>query len=125
VPIGIIIMYSILVNRSYGQGSVTFSTPGTFTNGFTVPVGVSSITVRCWGAGGGGGIDLANTNGGPGGGGGAYASSVLTVTPGGQFTIVVGSGGSGAVNGGANATAGGQSSFGTQVIALGGGFRRR
>ena len=104
------------------QGSQTFSTAGTFTNGFTIPAGVNSITVQAWGAGGGGGIDAANNNGGPGGGGGAYASSVITVSPGNSYTIVVGAGGSGAINGGAAATAGGQSSFGALVIASGGGF---
>ncbi len=95
------------------QGSQTFSTAGTFTNGFTVPAGVYSITVQVWGGGGGGGQDAAN-NGEPGGGGGAYASSILPVTPGVQFTVVVGAGGT-PTNGG------GQSAFGSLVIALGGG----
>ena len=104
------------------QGSQTFTTAGTFTNGFTVPAGVYSITVEVWGGGGGGGIDAANNNGGPGGGGGAYASSVIPVTPGTPYTVVVGAGGSGAVNGGAAATAGSQSGFASSVIALGGGF---
>jgi hypothetical protein len=120
--IAFVIANLFLINKSFGQGSQTFSTAGTFTNGFTVPAGVTSITVRVWGGGGGGGIDNANNNGGPGGGGGAYASSVLiNVVPGTQYTIVVGAGGTGAINGGAAGTAGGQSSFGgSLVIALGG-----
>lgn len=104
------------------SGSQTFSTAGTFANGFTVPAGVTSITVQVWGAGGGGGTDQTNNNGGPGGGGGAYASSVITVSPGTPYNIVVGAGGIGGINNGAAATAGGQSSFGSLVIALGGGF---
>ena len=102
-----------IFQESIAQGSQTFSTAGTSTNGFTVPAGVYNITVKAWGAGGGGGQDNAN-NGEPGGGGGAFASSILSVTPGNKYTIVVGGGGT-ATN------AGGQSSFGTSVIALGGG----
>jgi len=122
ITIAFVIATLFSMQKSFGQGSQTFSTAGTFTNGFTVPAGVTSITVRTWGGGGGGAIDATNNNGAPGGGGGAYASSVLTVVPGTQFTVVVGAGGSGGINGGAAATAGGQSSFGTLVIALGGGF---
>ena len=111
-----------MFTHSVAQGSQTFSTAGTFTNGFTVPAGVTSITVQVWGAGGGGGADATNGNGGPGGGGGAYSSRVLTVTPGTPYTIVVGTRGSGSINGGAAATAGGQSGFAALAIALGGGF---
>jgi hypothetical protein len=75
----------------------------TFTaNGpFTVPAGVTSITVECWGGGGGGGnASTNNTGNAGGGGGGAYARSVLTVTPGTGYAVVVGLGGTAGINGG-------------------------
>ena len=67
---------------------------------FTVPVLVTSVTVKAWGAGGGaGGYDSYL----PGlGGGGSYSSAALSVTPGQALTIVVGGGG----GGGASCTAG-------------------
>jgi hypothetical protein len=49
---------------------------------FTVPVGITSISMEAWGGGGSGGT-MANSRGGAGGGGsGAYSESTLTVTPG-------------------------------------------
>lgn len=57
---------------------------------FTVPAGVTSITVELVGAGGNGA-----SNGGGGGGGGGYARGTYTVVPGSTFSIVVGEGGSG------------------------------
>ena len=69
----------------------TFDTPGTTT--WTVPAGVTIITVEAWGGGGAGGgstnAGFLTGRGGGGGGGGAYASSTLTVTPGNTLTIVV------------------------------------
>ena len=88
----------------------TFTTFGSF----TVPAGVTSLTVQCWGGGGGGSTITSNNRRGGGGGGGAYASSVLTVTPGTLCAVVVGAGGA------AN-TAGGSSTFNANsVIAAGG-----
>jgi uncharacterized repeat protein (TIGR01451 family) len=94
-------------------------TPGSYT--FTVPNGVTSITVECWGAGGGGGRSTSNNSGRGGGGGGAYAGSTLSVTPGDTYTVVVGQGGTGG-----NLTAlqntGGSTIFGANlVVAVGGG----
>ena len=71
--------------------SQTFSSNGSF----TVPAGVTSITVECWGAGGAGGGSTLNNNGGSGGGGGAYATSTVTVTVGQVIPVTVGTGGSG------------------------------
>ena len=51
-----------------GQGTQTFSTPGATT--FVVPPGVTTVTIKVWGAGGGGGSTAALGQGG--GGGGAY-----------------------------------------------------
>lgn len=103
---------------SNGQTTLTYNASTTF----TVPTGVTSITVACWGGGGGGGEESIAKDVGGGGGGGAYASSVVTVTPGSTYTITVGSGG--AYNSQAAGSTGGSSSFTlggtTYVLAVGG-----
>lgn len=84
---------SLLV-YSTADTSQTFTSSGTF----TVPAGVSTLTVECWGAGGGaagGGLAGGANSGGYGGGGGAYAKKTLTVTPGGVYAVTVGAGGAG------------------------------
>jgi len=91
----------------------TFTTSGTF----TVPAGVTQVTVECWGGGGGGGNTSHSGNGtsrGGGGAGGAYAKKVIGITPG-NYTVTVGSGGTGS-------NAGNDSWFvsTTTVIAKGG-----
>jgi hypothetical protein len=98
------------------QKTVTFSHPNSAK--WIVPVGVTSIDVELWGAGGGGG-SVAGNKPGAGGGGGAYSSKTLTVTPGDSIYFVVGRGGVGAmgVRAGEN---GGLSSFGT--LTADGGF---
>ncbi|MDD5110502.1 MAG: hypothetical protein PHI63_04800 [Patescibacteria group bacterium] len=58
------------------------------TEDWTAPVGITSVTVECWGAGGCGGGNAINATGG--GGGGAYAQSVVSVTPGTNYTITIG-----------------------------------
>jgi hypothetical protein len=79
-----LMMYSFL---RWGQ-TQTITTSGS--NTFTVPAGVTSITVEVWGAGGRGGSRTSSGAAG-GGGGGAYSRSVLTVTPG-QVNYYVGFG---------------------------------
>lgn len=98
--------------------------PGTYS--YTVPPGVTSISVIVRGGGGGGGGGAANGGDGwaSGGGGSGYVTeTTLTVTPGTIYTIVVGIGGTGGTSsfGGTGATGatGGTSSFGT-TSALGG-----
>nr|HPR30888.1 GEVED domain-containing protein [Prolixibacteraceae bacterium] len=91
--------------------SQTFTTSGTF----TVPAGVTSVTVECWGAGGGGAERSNNLggntfDGGGGGGGGGYASGVISVSSGDNITITVGSGGAGGSGNGVNGDSGGNSS---------------
>ena len=65
-------------------GSTIFSYTGADQN-YTVPVGVSSITVTMWGAGGGGYGNI----GGPG----AFVSGTLSVTAGQTLKVIVGQGG--------------------------------
>ena len=96
-----------------GATSVTYNSSGSF----VVPAGVTSVTVEVWGGGGGGGKAAATGNdAGGGGGGGGYARGSVAVTAGATQTVTVGAGG-------ATATAGGQSWFGsaTTVRAGGGG----
>ena len=69
-----------------------YTTAGTTT--YVVPAGVSSITIKSWGAGGAGGGSSSDRAGGAGGGGG-YVASTLTVTAGEVLTIYVGGGGKG------------------------------
>lgn len=94
-----------------------YDTPGT--HSFTVPAGVTSITVEAWGGGGRGGSTTASTSdrAGGGGGGGAYARSTLTVTPGQTYSLDVGAGSS-------TTSAGGDSAFrngGTILVRARGG----
>ena len=87
------------VGASFGQTSntpasgVPVTTPGNYY--FTVPAGVTSITVTSYGAGGGGGACSANYALGGGGAGGSYVQSTITVTPGTQYYYTVGAGGYG------------------------------
>lgn len=68
---------------------------------FTVPPGVTTITVKAWGAGGAGGNYIFNDYGG----GGGFATSAIPVTPGEVLTVIVG--GAGLTGVGAGAYGGG------------------
>lgn len=94
------------------------------TNGnFTVPCGVTSIQVECWGGGGGGAGDgTSNTTAGCGGGGGGYSLAVISVTPGVVIPYTVGTGGAGGASG-ANGTAGTATTFSVVTAAGGAGGR--
>ena len=93
----------------------TFNSSGLW----TAPAGVTSVDVQCWGGGGGGAYPSEFVAGG-GGGGGAYAASTVSVTPGNNYTVTVGAGGTGPSSEG-DGGAGGDSSFnGTSVVAKGG-----
>ncbi len=105
-----------LISASSNGQNQTFTSSGTF----TVPAGVYSITVECWGAGGaGGGTNANNARGGGGGAGGAYAMKTLSVVPGTSYTVTVGGTTLGATRDG---SAGNPSWFGTTgtVYAQGG-----
>lgn len=89
---------------------------------FTVPAGVTSVRVMCYGGGGHGG--LGNDEFGGGGGGGYYAEETVAVTPGEKIPVTIGLGGvMGYMNfGDSNTTRhnGGTTSFGTYLSADGG-----
>ncbi len=59
---------------------------------YNVPVGVTSVAIKMWGAGGGGGAIGVWVAGYPGGAGG-FTSGNLAVTPGQVLTVIVGCGG--------------------------------
>ena len=109
--------HSSLVNKpsgGAGVGQQEFTTPGTYT--FTVPSGVTSVSVVCVGAGGAGGAY------GAGGGSLAYKNNI-TVTPGQSHTVVVGATNSTTDQWGglANTTAGSSSVLGTEAYGGYGG----
>ena len=80
------IAFFIITFFGYSQ-TTTFTTTGTF----TVPAGVTSITIEAWGGGGTGGGALGNPSGAGGGAGGAYVrNNSLSVTPGASYAVTVG-----------------------------------
>ena len=82
-----------LVKLTWTETPTSISESYTSNDIFTVPDGVTSITVKTWGAGGAGGAGAGIGTGGNGGGGG-FAQSTISVTPGEELSIEVGSGGS-------------------------------
>ena len=101
----IIYISIILIWAALFPINILSQTVETFTSSttWTAPNGVSSVTVKCWGAGGAGGGNSTTTDGGGGGGGGAYSSSIILVTSGNTYTVTVGAGGVGVIGGvGAN-----------------------
>lgn len=92
----------------------TFTASGSW----TAPAGVTSATVEAWGGGGAGGGATGNPAKGGGGAGGQYAAKVVTVSPGSSYAVTVGAGGSGSTGSG---TAGGDSTFDTNVVVAKGG----
>ena len=89
------------VGEVMGQCGETEDEAGTYS--FTVPAGVTQITVEAWGAGGRGGTRTSNGTGG-GGGGGGYSSRTFTVIPGTTYNYSVGSGGNNSSIHGGNTT---------------------
>ncbi len=105
------ILFLILSNSLFSQ---TLTQSFTSNGSFSVPKGVTQITVECWGAGGRGATMTSNGRGG-GGGGGAYARSVISVTPETSYNVTIGAGGSGATLNGGNTI------FGSNVVVAAGG----
>lgn len=104
-------------------GAQMYTTPGSSAMFVTGPAGIGTMAgatygllVRAWGGGGGGGGGSVDSTGG-GGGGGEYRGGTITVTECTSYTITVGAGGGG---GGMPGGTGGDSSFGTFLIAKGG-----
>ncbi len=93
----------------------------TSTGTWTVPCGVTSVTVYCIGAGGGG-ESGGTSDGFGGGGGGGCSTGTVAVIPNNTYTATVGVGGAGGVYHNPSAgsgSKGGNSSFGV-VIGYGG-----
>lgn len=114
-PILLLLGLALLAgNADAAQDVITAS--GTW----TAPAGVTSVTVEVWGGGGAGGGNSTTVDGGGGGGGGGYSMAVIAVTPGNNYTVVVGAGGTGVTGG--NGNNGGQSYFidAATVMANGG-----
>ena len=95
---------------------------------FTVPPGVTKISVDLYGAGGGGGSEIVSPTGvllsGAGGGSGAYTRTVLMVNPTDSLIISVGTAGSGGSFSGTGAgSPGGDTTIadGTGILASAGG----
>ncbi len=102
--------------------TVMYNTAGSGT--FVVPTGVTSVTVKAWGAGGGGGNGSASTGIGGAGGGGGFAQSTLTVTAGESLTYNIGTSGGGGSGSSGGGNGGGFSALlrsGTYLIQAGGG----
>lgn len=121
----------ISMNNFYGKSTVVpnqilYDSPGSYT--FTVPAGVTSVSICTIGGGGASGYS-AYFNLGFGGGGGALAYvNAITVTPGTQLTVVVGAGGytaGGNTNDGFYAAKNGGDSYvnynGNMICGAGGG----
>lgn len=114
-----LLMICTTLSTTFGQAVQTYSTAGTFN--FTVPAGVTSITVETRGAGGGGGGVTATSAAAGGGGGGGYAQAVIPVTPGTSYTVIVGAAGTAGTTAGTNGGTGGSSSFDGATVSAAGG----
>lgn len=98
-----------------GTTNVTQSTPGSYT--FTVPAGVTSLSVSCWGAGAGA-TGGSSGQGQAGGGAGAFAAEPsYTVIPGQVLAYTVGAGGTGDHVGSNSGPDGGATGFDTGNVA--------
>lgn len=86
-----------VLGYTQGASASTYSTNGTYQ--FTVPTGVTSLNVKCWGAGAGGGGGSASQGGESGGGGEFAEEPSYAVNPGDICTVIVGKGGQGGATG--------------------------
>lgn len=116
-----VLVGNVPIDTNSTQTYVTTTQTFTSSTSWTVPTGVTSAKIECWGAGGGG-----QGGSGGGGGGGEYArSNTVAVTPGESLTVTIGAGGSGGPGGaGGPGSNGGDTSVKrsstTLVIAHGG-----
>lgn len=107
-----------LVGSAGLSGFQEFTTPGAFS--FTVPAGVTLVSLTACGGGGGGGSGYTDQGGGGGGGGAAVFGKKISVSPGQIIKGTVGSGGTGAEYNRDNGTNGGTTTI-SGVISLPGG----
>mgnify|MGYP000217845351 CR=1 FL=1 len=84
---------------------------------YVVPAGVTSVTIKAWGAGGGAGNESGAASGT--GGGGGYAETTVSVTPGEVLTVRPGQGGIAPGGGGGASMV--QRADGTLLAVAGGG----
>ena len=110
---------SFVTTASASSGCFTnwqlFTAGGTF----TVPAGILKIKVSVYGGGAGGGGGNSPTGGG-GGGAGGYAEGIYTVVPLSNYTVTIGTGGTGGLTAGGLGADGGTTSFGVLLSASGG-----
>lgn len=85
--ISLLVLFLFFGSQAFSQSPQTFNATTTW----TVPAGVTSVTVQAWG-GGGHGANRTTFGRGGGGGGGAYAIKVVAVTPGTVLNVNVGAG---------------------------------
>lgn len=105
------------------SGATTSMTYTAQSGTWTVPAGVTSITVQCWGPGSGGTGGYTSgyssgvgSDGGVGGNGGAYASKTIAVTPGTVYNFSTGTGGAGGTVGTSGSPGSGGASFGGGLV---------
>lgn len=115
-------------DSSYLSGTTSYKVlkfTSTGTCDWTVPTGVNKVDVLVVGAGGGGGGTGSRNGWASGGGAGGSVVSVtaIAVTDGNTIPVVVGAGGTGGSNSSNTGvpTVGGDSSFDSTTLALGGG----
>jgi hypothetical protein len=119
-PSLLVFFFTSFIQNGYAQTTVNTAGAGTF----TVPAGVSTVTIQLWGSGGSGGGCSTSGNSGSGGGGGAYTSKTIAVAAGDIITYTVGAGatpgaaGSNGNNG--NATTANHTPTATAMTANGG-----
>ena len=114
---GFILICFALINNVFAQATQTYNASTTW----NCPIGISQITVQCWGGGGAGGGNSTGADGGGGGGGGAFSEKLVTGLSPIAYAVTVGNGGLAVTNG--NGGAGGDSWFGSiaTILAKGGG----
>ncbi len=112
--------------EEYGAGAPVFSGTGSYN--FDVPQGVTSMTVKTWGAGGGAGGGASGGALSGIGAGGGFAQATISTTPGETLTVYVGGAGGGGPSGGTfNGSGGGGGGWSgvkrsaTSLVIAGGG----
>jgi len=111
----------LLVYAVSGPTVTTITAAGAGT--WTAPIGITTVKVEAWGAGGGasGGAGLG-TYGGVGGCGGEYArEDFYTVVPGSVYAYNIGTGGAGAAAAGPTGGTGGDTTFDNGGVTANGG----